>query len=526
MGDDIARGVVTLLLRLLKPVILFFRWTYLWIPYAGIGLGSVLISTFGWPSWVIGPAVLISLILWVWLFIQRIVRLIKRDPDFSFLALIVGKANSRKERKAVDPKADKGLLAAVPDGGYPVGQKGHRWVVLPDSMEYHALIVGGSGSGKTSTQVIPLLLKSQLPAFCVDIKGELYEKTSPILSRRAKIKVFNPSDPSAWGYDPFGAVREDSCVLDMTTIANALIPLSPGAGSQDFWISEAQNFLAGALLFSWEAGATFTQAMRTIQSTPAEKLVAAAVKNGSDDVRVLLGHFDGMASETLSGVFATVSSKTMIFASDPDIMRCFNSDRVIRPEDLLNGTTIFLQIPEHRLEVYRNVTQLIIGQFLKFWERQPDGSKPKVNFILDEFFRLGKLGSVETGLATLRSKGVRIHAITQSLAQIEQLYERVGARALADNFGVKVLLGATEPESQKYFADLIGSYDKVMRSTSSNQQIAQLGGSTGVSLSEQERKIIRPEQLARLGNECILFAPGGWTKVQKRPYYSTKEYQA
>ena len=263
-----------------------------------------------------------------------------------------------------------------------------------------------------------------------------------------------------------------------------------------------------------------------ITHTPADKLVAAAVKNGSEDVRVLLGHFDGMASETLSSVFATLSSKTMIFASDPDIMRCFNSDRVIRPEDLLDGsTTIFLQIPEHRLEVYRNVTQLIIGQFLKFWEQQPDGSAPRVNFILDEFFRLGKLSSVENGLATLRSKGVRIHAITQSLAQIEQLYERVGARALADNFTVKVLLGATEPESQKYFADLIGSYDKAMRSTSSSQQLANFGGSAGVSWSEQERKIIRPEQLARLGNECILFASGGWSRVQKRPYYATKELQ-
>jgi type IV secretion system protein VirD4 len=522
MGDDIAKAVAMLFLRLIKPVAVVLIWTYLWIPFLGVGIAS----SIGGPPWLVALMVLLSLFLWVWLFLQRIVRLFKKDPGFSFLALIVGKAGSRKEKKDLDPKADKGLLAATPEAGYPVGQKGRRWVVLPDSLEYHALIVGGSGSGKTSTQVIPLLLKSRLPAFCVDVKGELYEKTFSILSKRVKIKVFNPSDPSAWGYDPFGAVRPESCVLDMTTIANALVPLSPGAGKDEFWISEAQNYLAGALLFSWEKGATFTQAMRTIQSTPADKLVAAAVKNGSEDVRVLLGHFDGMASETLSSVFATLSSKTMIFASDPDIMRCFNSDRVIRPEDLLDGsTTIFLQIPEHRLEVYRNVTQLIIGQFLKFWEQQPDGSAPRVNFILDEFFRLGKLSSVENGLATLRSKGVRIHAITQSLAQIEQLYERVGARALADNFTVKVLLGATEPESQKYFADLIGSYDKAMRSTSSSQQLANFGGSAGVSWSEQERKIIRPEQLARLGNECILFAPGGWSRVQKRPYYATKELQ-
>lgn len=521
---DSSFGVVRLIMAILKPIIVVFRWTYLWILFLGVSIVSAEIL----PEWTYIPIMLFSFVAWIWLFVQRIVRLFLRDPSFSFLEKIMGKASTRTEKKATDPKADKGLLSSSPQGGYPIGQKNSRWVVLPDSMAYHALIVGGSGSGKTSTQVIPLLLESRLPAFVVDIKGELHEKTAPVISKRSKIKIFNPSDAAAWGYDPFGAVRKESAVLDMTTIANALVPLSPGASKDEFWVSEAQHFLAGALLFSWEAGATFTQAMRTIQATPAEKLVAAAVKNGSEDVRVLLGHFDGMASETLSSVFATLSSKTMVFASDPDIMRCFGSDRVISPEDLLNGTTIFFQIPEHRLEVYRNVTQLIIGQFLKFWEQQPDdgSGKPRVNFVLDEFFRLGKLSSVENGMATLRSKGVRIHAITQSLAQIEQLYERVGARALADNFGVKVLLGATEPESQKYFADLIGSYDKSMRSTSSNQQIAKFGGSTGVSYSEQERKIIRPEQLARLGSECILFVPNGWTKVQKRAYYNTKEFQA
>ncbi len=513
MIDDVAKAVISVAFKVIKPLFRIAVWSYIWIIFVGLFLAMEL------PPWAGSIVVTLSVLLWLVLFAQRIARLILRDPAFSLIDFV------RKKQKELDPKLSKNLLAQTPEGGYPVGKKSRKWVVLPDEMEYHALIVGGSGSGKTSTQVIPLLLKSRLPAFCVDIKGELYEKTSPILSKRVKIKVFNPSDPSAWGYDPFGTVRKESAVLDMTMIANALIPLPPGAGKQEFWISEAQNYLAGSLLFSWESGATFTQAMRTIQSTPAEKLVSAAMKNGSEDVRVLLGHFDGMASETLSGVFATLSSKTMIFASDPDIMRCFGAEKAIRPEDLLDGTTIFFQVPEHRLEVYRNVTQLIIGQFLKFFEHLPDGSGPRVNFILDEFFRLGKLGSVENGLATLRSKGVRIHAITQSLAQIELLYDRVGARALADNFTVKTLLSASEPESQRYFCDLIGTYDKAMKSTSTSQQTANFGGSSGVSISEQERKIVRPEELARLGDECILFAAGGWTRVKKCPYYSTKEFQ-
>ena len=529
MVDEIAKTVVRMVMKLIKPTIKILLWTYLWIPLAGFIIADMVGVAGG--SWLFTLIMVLSLFAWLWLFIQRLVRLGKKDPSFSFLALLLGQAHARKEKQMIDPKVNKDFLSPSPEGGYPVGKKGRLFCVLPDKgpgSQFHALIVGGSGSGKTSTQLIPLLLKSQLPAFVVDPKGELYEKTAPILSKRAKIKVFNPADPSAWGYDPFGAVRKESAVLDMTTIANALLPLTPGTKEDTaFWINEAQTFLASMLLFFWENEATFTQAMRTIQSTPAEKLVEAAMKNGSEDVKVLCGHYSGMAPETLYSIFSQLTSKTVIFASDPDIMRCFDSDKVIRPEDLAEGTTVFFQIREDRMTVYRNVSQLIIQQFMTYWERQPDssGGDPRVNFVLEELPRLGKLPFLQNSLALARSKGCRIFGVVQSLAQLEEIYDRVGARAMADNFSVKVLLSASEPESQKYFASLIGDYDKRMRSTSANQQVARLGANQGVSYSEQERKILRPETLGRLGDECILFLPGGWGRIRKTPYYSTKEFQ-
>ena len=222
------------------------------------------------------------------------------------------------------------------------------------------------------------------------------------------------------------------------------------------------------------------------------------MKKGSEDVRVMIGHFYKMAPETLSSVFATLSSKTMVFASDPDIQRCFNTEKFIRPEDLLEGKTIFFQIPENRLSIYRHMVQLVIGQFLSFWERQPDGHKPKVNFLIDEGFRIGRLGMLEQSISTLRSKGCRLIYITQSLAQLEELFGKVGARTLADNFNVKIILGCTDPESQNYVASLTGSYFKNVRSKSSNQQTLKLGGSTGVSFSEQERKKILPHRFVFL----------------------------
>ena len=522
MVDEIAKMTARFCMKLVKPTIKVLLWTYLWILLAGVALANMTAKE---SVWLYNSIVALSAFLWLWFFVQRFVRMFLKDPGFSFLALILDKTGARREHRELNPKADKKLLAPSPEGGYPVGKQGHNWVVVPDSMEAHCLILGGSGSGKSSTQIINLILKSRLPGFIVDVKGELYEKTAPFLLKQGrKIKVFNPSDPNTCGYNPFNAVRKESCVQDITIIANALVPLKPGAEKDEFWIKSAQSYCAGALVWCWENNVPFGEAMRIIQSTPAEKFVEKAMEKGSEDVKILLGQFVGMAPETLGSVFGQLSSSTVTMASDRDLQRCFNTENVISPEDLLDGTTIFFQIPEHKLSIYRDIVQLIIGQFLSFWERQPDGQKPKVNFILDEFFRLGKL-PVETSLATLRSKGTKIFCVTQSLGQISQLYGKDSMQALIDNFNITVVLGATSPESQRWFSEKIGTYYKNVQSKSSNHQTLKLGGSIGSSSSEQERKLVKAEEFARLGDECILFACGGWSKVKKMPYYATKEFQ-
>lgn len=480
-------------------------------------------------SWVIGwePGMGWWIFAWflaVYSFIQNVVRKFTHDPSFKLWKWAFGKGMSTAEKRALNPSLADYHKVDLSESGFPVGKQKGNWVIFPDTMQYHALITGGSGSGKSSMAVIPLLLKTQLPSFVVDIKKELAEKTA-----KPDSLIFDPSDKLAMGYNPFHLVTKENMILDITTIANALIPVSPEK-KDDFWDLEAQNYLAGCLLYLYKHNYNFTSAMKQIQSMNAAKFVAEAVAEGDEEVNVFLGHFDGMAENTLSGITATVSSKIMVFASDPDLMNCFSKPdyECIKPEDLLDGRSIYLCIPEARLEVYKHATQLIIGQFLKFFERQPDssGGNPRVNFVLDEFFRLGKLSSVEMGAATLRSKGVRLHLICQSNAQIETLYGKTGSKVLFDNMQIKVLLSASDPETQEYYSKLTGTYDKTKKSFSDNKGDFKALGTSGVSVSQEEKRLIKPEDLATLPsrNEAIVFTPKGWGRVQKKPYFNTPEY--
>ena len=518
------KGIIGWIWKKLSPPLMFTGLIWVFIPWLFTGFATIgsenTSNTAIFPWW-------IWLILWclvIYTFAQNVTRKITHDPSFKLYKWALGKGMSVAEQKALNPALSDYYKPDLSEGGYPLGKQKNNWVVLKDTEQYHALITGGSGSGKSSMQVIPLLLKTKLPSFVVDIKKELAEKTA-----KPDDLIFDPSDKTAFGYNPFNLVTKENLILDITTISNSLIPVSPEK-KDDFWELEAQNYLSGCLLYLYKHGYNFTDAMREIQSMNAAKFVAEAVAEGDKDVNVLLGHFDGMAENTLSGITATVSSKIMVFASDPDLMRCFSmkEEKCIKPQDLLDGKNIYLCIPESRLEVYKHATQLIIGQFLKFFERQPDssGGAPKVNFVLDEFFRLGKLSSVEMGAATLRSKGVRLHLICQSNAQIETLYGKTGAKVLFDNMSIKVLLSASDPETQEYYSKLTGTYDKTKKSFSDNKGDFKITGTSGINVSQEEKRLIKPEDMATLPsrNEAIVFTPKGWGRVQKKPYFNTPEY--
>ena len=128
------------------------------------------------------------------------------------------------------------------------------------------------------------------------------------------------------------------------------------------------------------------------------------------------------------------------------------------------------------------------------------------------------------GLSTLRSKGVRMMLICQSNAQIEKLYDKVGAKIIMDNCPVKVLLGATDVETQDFYSRLIGTYDRTKKSFSDNKGDFKVLGSSGTSITTEEKRIVRPEQLATLGEQAIVFTPKGWGRVEKKQYFNTPEY--
>lgn len=407
--------------------------------------------------------------------------------------------------------------------GMVFGKKGSTYVTKKEQEDGHALVIGGAGSGKSSGVAIPTLMSWKDRAFVIDIKGELYEKTK-IARGEDMIKIFNPSDAHSCGYNPFYVLEmTDDLCSTAHEIAESIIPL-PADVKEPMWIKNARDYLCGAILYFYNQDKNFSDTMIAIKSQSPKSLVAEIMESENKDAIIYMSTFADMADETLSGVFTEVSINITPFATNKDLIRALgNTTDAITPNDLESGSDVFICIEEHKLEQWKSLLTMIVNQFCKFFEQRKNDNTDPILFMLDEFPRLGKIESVSTGLATLRSKKIEIMLYVQSKNQLDVIYGEKQAGSICDNCTYKAILKASEPATQKWCSDLVGTYDKQKKSSSTNTDNFGIGSGSGVSTTTEEKRIMKPEEFAYMQDVVCIF-PSGYSRITKIKYWEDRAF--
>lgn len=504
-----------LLWKLLKPVLMFTGLIYpVGLSFAGFVIG--------WQ-----PGLIWWITAWVlmgYTLIQSFTRLFVKDKSFKLYKTLLRGSQSHFESRYTNPRVNTSIRLSEPSGAVFGRNKG-KWVCKPEEMDGHILVCGGPGSGKSAAVAIPTLLSWQSAIFAIDIKGELHQKTK---QKRPNSKVFSLTRADSYGYNPFYLVDNNkNLVQQIKDIAVALIPIPPEE-KNPFWKQNAQNYLCGCLLWAYKRDIPFVEIMEMIQAVPAQKMAAAICEDEFKEPKLFMNAFVDMAHDTLSGIYGEVSNVVLPFATDTELRAALAKpkEQCISPADLDKGTSLYIHLEEHRLDQLRNFLTLLVNQFMKHFEQRSEENSNRVLFLLDEFARLGKIDSIMHGLATLRSKGITICLIFQSLAQLDVVYGRDQRKAILDNCSFWGLLRVSDVESQKYFSDAVGTYDRTKKSYSDNKGDFKVLGSSGTSTTTEEKRIIKPEELNRLDNELILISPYGFNRVEKTYYFKDKYFQS
>lgn len=540
-GNDlglIMRSLMGLLkiLRVILKVLFFLGFGWFLLP---VGLAMLIETVSGQPFHpdYINPVLyfLVNNVLFYLAFplavltaVQNIIRMVKKDRSFSWINLIF----HRKQAKGFEAelrKKNKSIVLQTPPNisGVVFGKdKNGKYVTMPETADGHILIIGGVGTGKTAAFALPTMVTWKHRVFAIDVKGELYAKTQKARPQ-AQVKKFDPCDRKAYGYDPFYMLRHtDDLSGEARSLALSLCPL-PDDVKDPFWIKSAQNMLTGFIIYLFGQGLSFAESMKFIKSQPVKQLIALIMTDtepGAMKAKLELSQFDGMDEKTLSGVFAEVSNHVTIFATDDRLQRALNGEgNCITPADIENGYDIFCCIEESRIDQWSDLLRMMCSQFLKSFERRPEGDNVPVLFLIDEFPRLGKLESINNGLATLRSKKIHIVLIMQSKSQMNAIYGKDKASVIMDTCSYKAILGTGDADMQEYCSRLIGTYDKAKKSSNYNADIMGIGKGQGTSQTTEEKRIIKPEEFSFLGEDVVCLFPIGYKRL-KKAYYFENEY--
>ena len=430
------------------------------------------------------------------------------------------------------PNVHEDMLFKNPNG-VVFGRRNRKYVCKPVREDGHIAVVGGSGSGKSSSFAIPTIMSASQDDSCrifaLDIKGELHTKC--FAKDSPDVHIFDPQErKSSYGWNPFYRLGEESTrqeVLEtMMEISHSLIPM-PGDIKDPFWKESARSLLIGLLLYFYNSGITsFVKIIDQILGKPITETISEVKKRSEREALEYryLSQFFNMPDETLGGIIAEMNNHIIIFSVDQDIRYSFGRKRCISPQTVEEGH-VFISIREEKLTSYNDVLRLIINQTLSFLERRSEDSETQIILMIDELARIvssGKLERLMDGARTLRSRHVTLILITQSLEALYISYSENEVTDLISNCPYVLVLSASSSKTQKSIIEWCGKYKQTRQSWSGS------GLETRVTTSYEDKDIVEASDLVSLPKtgEAILISAHGYNRITKTPYFKDPYFKS
>ena len=463
-----------------------------------------------------------------------------------------------------------GLITKEPDGVILGQSKDAKGVItgsdsfrikrfgslISDSSAYHAIVVGATGSGKGVGVIMPTLLTWKESAMIVDPKGESYGYTAGYRSTFSEVFYFDPTMTAEEAKErhikpchinPLDFIPRTADA--MAEIGNMCLMIHPDQSKDAYWDKMPRmmlEMLIGHVLIKGKKK-SLPEAASIIMTTEKYETIFENILNAYEEEPVLepdplsgvakmvqsnAALFFNMATnqndEQLVTHISTVKGDLGIYSNPASAEILSYSDFSL--DDIMDGEkpiSIYMCIPVKQIERIMPMFKLIYSLILKSFLGRDQKHKHKLLMLLDEFSQFKKFETIAEQIPFVRSYGIKIMAFIQSISQLDDYYGQNGAKALMDNFQLKVYLRATSPETTEYFERQLGKETLLMKKTSfSHNRKSQGVESYSESTSEQGRSLLTAEEILNLPlYEMIIFRPGMYPYLGKKvQHYADKRF--
>lgn len=314
----------------------------------------------------------------------------------------------------------------------------------------HFLIVGRSGTGKTTllNQVIATLRERKEKAIIYDFKGDylslFYDPETDY--------IFNPLDERTVHWCLF---REISALPDIDSVATSFIP--PSYDRDKFWTNAARDIFVSILYYLYITGNRTNQAIWEMVNYSSEELLEifeSAINQNIEYVKRGITYLKGSDKSAVSSdTLATLKEHTSCFEYMAHLEDKFSLKEWISKDE---SSFLFITNYSNIRDALRPILSLMIDLTMKHLLSLPEDVTRRRFIIIDEFASLQKLPSIVSCLEQGRSKGASLWLAMQDISQLQRIYGHETTNTITNNTNTVVSFALTDPNSQRYIAELIG----------------------------------------------------------------------
>lgn len=381
---------------------------------------------------------------------------------------------SDKGIERVDPHSNQTNAAGV-----PLVLKENE--VYVDNGEYHTLVIGATGSGKTQTVIFPmvqLLAKHGESMIITDPKGEIYETESNMLREKGyQILILNFRDPqrgSSWNplalpYEMYKNGNQDKAIELLDDLAANILYDEKSSNADPFWEKTSADYFSGIALGMFEDAKPDEININSISlmTTVGEEKFGGSTyvkeyfsaKDPSSAAAINASSTILAPNETKGSILAVFKQKIKLFASRENLSEMLSHSDVDLASIGKQKTALFIVIQDEK-KTYHSLVTILLKQCYEtlISVAQENGGKLPVrtNFLLDEFANMPPLKDITTMITAARSRLIRFTMIIQNFAQLDEVYGKENAETLKGNCGNIIYLITSELKALEEISKMCG----------------------------------------------------------------------
>ena len=403
----------------------------------------------------------------------------------------------------------------------------------------NACVVGGSGSKKSRSHVIPNVMQCECSKIILDPMGEILAGTGNLLLEEGyEVRVLDLIEmEKSSHYNPFAYIRNENDLQTMVTFLFAATNPGDSKGQDPFWEQSAQMLLMALCFYLWLEAPPEEQNFAMV----CELLRCCAGDDTGDEDDMGSSITDELFDELekrdpnhialryyrqyRSGAGKTLRSIQIILATRLEKFNLSSVAALTATDDLdlrsigEKKVALFARISDtdksYNFLIAMLYTQLF-QQLAEVADLKYHGKLPvHVHFLMDEFANVALPKDFETYLSTMRKRNISVSIVLQNIAQLKGLFKDNKWESILGNCDEFVFLGGNEQSTHEYISKQLGKETIWQRSESVNRG---RNGSSGRSDQTSGRELLLPDEVRSLDNDYAILLIRGFPPLLDRKY--------